>query len=188
MQWYVSCIYCIYSCHVITPLVNSSLYSCVMYRQVIEMVTLNLFIESHHKYIVSIIRVKHILTLHLSTANCRILTTTGCCCKNAAATQCSHYAIYFCLVESIPQLLKLWPMPMHIWVRSSFTILYRNATSYGISVVWLIHMRCQANFGGGLCLDCYTGSGYHKSSLSRGSLRPLQCLNTHPLSVLPLYM
>ena len=109
------------------------MYSCVTYRQVKEMVTLNLFIESHYKYIVSIIRVKHILTLHLSTANCRILTTTGCCCKNAAATQCSHYAIYFCLVESIPQFLKLWPMPMHFWVGSSFTLLYRNAISYGIN-------------------------------------------------------
>ena len=120
MKWYVFCIYCIaryyciYSSHVITPLVNSSLYSCVTYRQVKEMVTLNLFIESHYKYIVLSIRERHILTLHLSTANCRILTTTGCCCKNVAATQCSCYAIYFCLVESIPQFLKLWPMPMHV--------------------------------------------------------------------------
>ena len=55
---------------------------CVMYTQVKEMVNLNLFIDSHYKYIVSIIRVKHILTLHLSTANWRILLTTGCCCKN----------------------------------------------------------------------------------------------------------
>ena len=50
------------------------------------MVDLNLFIEHHYKYIVSIIRVKLILTLHLSTVNWRILTTTGCCCKNAAAS------------------------------------------------------------------------------------------------------
>ena len=55
-----------------------------MYTQVKEMVNLNLFIDSHYKYIVSIIRVKLILTLHLSTVNWRILTTTGCCCKNAA--------------------------------------------------------------------------------------------------------
>ena len=130
----MSFVSCIYSFHVIAPLINSSLYSCVTYRQVKEMVNLNLFIDSHYKYIVSIIRVKHILTLHLSTANCRILTTTGCCCKNAAATQCSRYAIYFCLVESIPQFLELWPMPMHFWVRSSFTLLYRNATLYGIIV------------------------------------------------------
>ena len=82
---------CIYTSHVITPLVNSSMYSYVMHRQVKGMVTLNLFIESHWKYIVSIIRVKHILTFHLSTANCRTLTTTGC--KNAAAAQCSHYVI-----------------------------------------------------------------------------------------------
>ena len=124
--------YCIYSSHVITPLINSSLYSCVTCRQVKGMVTLNLFIESHYKYIVSIIRVKHILTLHLSTANCRVLTTTGCCCKNVAATQCSCYGIYFCLVESIPQFLECWPMPMHFRVGSSFTLLYRNAPSYGI--------------------------------------------------------
>ena len=38
---------CIYSSHIITPLVNSSMYSYVMHRQVKEMVTLNLFIESH---------------------------------------------------------------------------------------------------------------------------------------------
>ena len=126
------CIYCIYSSHVITPLVNSSLYSFVTYRQVKEMVNLNLFIDSHYIYIVSIIRVKHILTLHLSTANCRILTTTGCCCKNAAATQCSRYAIYFCLVESIPQFLKLWPAFSVFKWNSNFTLLDRNATSYGI--------------------------------------------------------
>ena len=137
MKWYIICIYWIYSSHVITPLVNSLLYSDVMHRQVKEMFTLNLFIKSHYKYIASIIRVMHILTLHLSTANCRILTTTGCCCKNVAATQCSRYAISFCLVESIPQFLELWPMPMHAWVRSSFTLLQRNrnATSYGIKQV-----------------------------------------------------
>ena len=27
-----------------------------------------------------------------------------------------------------------------------------------LGVVWLIRTRCQVNFGGGLCLDCYTGS------------------------------
>ena len=37
---------CIYSSHVITPIVNSSMYSCVTHRQVKRMVTLNLFIES----------------------------------------------------------------------------------------------------------------------------------------------
>ena len=63
--------------HVISPLINGSLYSYVTHRQVERMDTLNLFIESHYKYIVSIIRVKHIVTLHLSTANCRTLTTTG---------------------------------------------------------------------------------------------------------------
>ena len=80
------------------------------YTQVKEMVNLNLFIEHHYKYIVSIIKVKLILTLHLSTANWRILTTTGCCCKNVAAHYCTCYTIYFCLVESIPQFLELWPV------------------------------------------------------------------------------
>ena len=75
---------CIYSSHIITPLISSSLYSSVLHRQVKGMVTLNLFIEHHYKYIVSIIRVKHILTHHLSTANCTTLTTTGCCCNNVA--------------------------------------------------------------------------------------------------------
>ena len=44
----------------------------------------------------------------------------------------SHYAISFCLVESIPQLLELWPISMHFDGPSSFTLLYRNATSCGI--------------------------------------------------------
>ena len=38
--------YCIVNNCVIIAFVNSSLYSCVMYRQVKEMVTLHLFIES----------------------------------------------------------------------------------------------------------------------------------------------
>ena len=58
----------------------------------------------------------------------RIKLTTGCCCKNAAAC----YAIYFCLVESIPQFLELWPISMHVHGTSNFTLLYRNATSYSI--------------------------------------------------------
>ena len=35
-----------FSSHVITPIVNSSMYSCVTHRQVKRMVTLNLFMES----------------------------------------------------------------------------------------------------------------------------------------------
>ena len=48
MNWYcvIPRYYCICSSHIITPLVNSSLYSCVTHRQVKEMVTPNLFIES----------------------------------------------------------------------------------------------------------------------------------------------
>ena len=41
-------------------------------------------------------------------------------------------AISFCLVESIPQLLELWPIPMCVQGTSNFTLLYRNATMYGI--------------------------------------------------------
>ena len=105
------------------------------HKQDKEMDNLNLFIDYHYKYIVSIIRVKHILTLHLSTANWRIKLTIGCCCKNAAA----HYAIFFCLVESIPQFLELWPSSMHFHGTSNFTLLYRNATTYGINhSLWII--------------------------------------------------
>ena len=125
--------YCIVNNRVIIAFINSSLYSCETYRQVKEMDNLNLFIDYHYKYIVSIIRVKHILTLHLSTANWRIRLTTGCCCKNMPALHCPHCAIYFCLVESIPQLLELWPIPMRVQGTSNFTLLYRNATTYGIT-------------------------------------------------------
>ena len=38
--------YCIVNTRVIIVFINSSLYSCVTYRQVKEMVTLHLFIES----------------------------------------------------------------------------------------------------------------------------------------------
>ena len=120
--------YCIVNNHVIVAFINSSLYSCEMYKQVKEMVTLHLFIAHHYKYIVLSIRERHILTLHLSTANWRIKLTTGCCCNNVA----SCYAISFCLVESIPQFLELWPIPMRVQGTSNFTLLYRNATTYGI--------------------------------------------------------
>ena len=120
--------YCIVNNHVIVAFINSSLYSCEMYKQVKEMVTLHLFIAHHYKYIVLSIRERHILTLHLSTANWRIKLTTGCCCNNVA----SCYAISFCLVESIPQFLELWPIPMRVQGTSNFTLLYRNATMYGI--------------------------------------------------------
>ena len=50
--------------------VNCSRYE-KSYKQVEGMVILNLFIDYHYKSIVSSIRAKHVLTLHLSTANCR---------------------------------------------------------------------------------------------------------------------
>ena len=123
--------YCIVNNHGIVAFINSSLYSCEMYKQVKEMVILHLFIEHHYKYIVLSIRERHILTLHLSTANWRIKLTTGCCCKNVA----SHYTISFCLVESIQQFLELWPIPMRVQGTSNFTLLYRNATTYGITAL-----------------------------------------------------
>ena len=39
------------------------------YKQVEEAVILHLFIDYHYKSIVSTIRERHVLTLHLSTAN-----------------------------------------------------------------------------------------------------------------------
>ena len=86
---------CIVNIRVIIAFMNSSLYSCETYGQVKEMVILHLFIEHHYKSIVSIIRERHILTLHLSTGNWRIKLTTGCCCKNAAALHYTRYAIFY---------------------------------------------------------------------------------------------
>ena len=88
------------------------------------MVILNLFIDYHYKSIVSIIRAKHVLTLHLSTANWRKLT--GSCCKNAPA----HYVILPDRV--IPQFLELWSTFNALWWNANFTLLYRNATTFGI--------------------------------------------------------
>ena len=129
-----------------------------MYTQVKEMDNLNLFIDSHYKYIVSIIRVKHILTLHLSTANWRILTTTGCCCKNGAALYCTHYEISFCLVESIPQFLELWSITNALWWNSNFTLLYRNATTYGIKTDVYISISNDSNC---IPFDCFL-KGHHR--------------------------
>ena len=82
--WNDTCVtryYCIVNVCVIVAFINSSLYSSTSHKQDKEMDNLNLFIDYHYKYIVSIIRVKLILTLHLSTANWRIKLTTGCCCR-----------------------------------------------------------------------------------------------------------
>ena len=97
---------------VINVFIVSSLYSCKSYKQVEEMDIIHLFIDYHYKSIVSIIRERHVLTLHLSTANCRRKLTTGCCCKNAAALYCTCYAI-FLPDRVIPQFLELWPISMH---------------------------------------------------------------------------
>ena len=96
------------------------------------MVILHLFIDYHYKSIVSIIRERHVLTLHLSTANCRRKLTTGCCCKNTAALYCTCYAIF--LPDRVkPQFLKLWSILNAFQWNNHFTLLYRNATSYGIN-------------------------------------------------------
>ena len=83
------------------------------HKQDEEMDILNLFIEYHYKSIVSIIRERHVLTLHLSTANCRRKLITGCCCKNAAALYCTHYAIYFYQIESYHSSSSCGPLSMH---------------------------------------------------------------------------
>ena len=71
--------YCIVNIRVIEVFINSSLYSCMSHKQVEEMDNLTLFIDYHYKSIVSIIRERHVLTLHLSTANCKRKLTTGGC-------------------------------------------------------------------------------------------------------------
>ena len=125
--------YCIVNVHIINVFINSSLCSCMSHKQVEEMDNLDLFIDYHYKSIVSIIRERHVLTLHLSTANCRRKLTTGCCCKNAAALYCTHYAI-FLPDRVIPQFLELWSIFNAFRWNNNFTLLYRNATSYGIII------------------------------------------------------
>ena len=83
--------YCIVYNRVMVAFINRSLYSCEMHRQVKEMDNLHLFIEHHYKYIVSIIRVKHILTLHLSTANCRIKPHYWLLLQECGCTLCNHF-------------------------------------------------------------------------------------------------
>ena len=58
---YLFCLYCIVL--TLCCFLNSRI------NKLKEMVILNLFIDYHYKSIVSIIRERHVLTLHLSTAN-----------------------------------------------------------------------------------------------------------------------
>ena len=92
------------------------------HKQVEEMDIL--FIDYHYKSIVSIIRERHVLTLHLSTANCRRKLTTGYCCKNMAALYCTCSAI-FLPDRVIPQFLKLWSIFNAFRWNNNFTLLYR---------------------------------------------------------------
>ena len=66
------------------------LLSLLSYRQDEWMDILTRFIDYHYKSIVSTIRERHVLTLHLSTANWRKLT--GSCCKNVPVHS-THYVI-----------------------------------------------------------------------------------------------
>ena len=94
-------------------------------RQVKMINILSRFIDYHLQSIVSIIRAKHVLTLHLTTANWRKLTT-GSCCKNTPAC-------YVILPDRvIPQFLELWSIFNALWWNTNFTLLYSNATTYGI--------------------------------------------------------
>ena len=102
-------------------------------RQVKMINILSRFIDYHLQSIVSIIRARHVLTLHLSTANWRKLT--GSCCKNASA----HYVI---LPDRVmPQFLELWSTFNAFWWNTNFTLLYRNATTYGIN-----DMNCHTRY------------------------------------------
>ena len=105
--------------HSIIVIMNSSLYSCMLHKQDKEMDNQNLFIDYHYKSIVSTIRERHVLTLHLSTANCRRKLTTSSCCKNVDAC-CTHYVIPPDRV--IPHFLELWPILMHF--NGTLTLLY----------------------------------------------------------------
>ena len=136
----LSCYYCIVNTHIIIAFINSSLYSCVMYRQVKEMVILHLFIEHHYKYIVLSIRERHVLTLHLSTANWRILPTTGCCCKNVAASPLHTLCNIFLpgrVNTTVPWVVTCIQCTL---MELYFTLLYRNATTYSINhkETWLV--------------------------------------------------
>ena len=129
------------------------------------MVILHLFIDYHYKSIVSIIRESNVLTLHLSTANCRRKLTTGCCCKNVAALYCTRYAIYFyqivsyhssssCgpfsmhfdgtlillyFIEMVPRTVSSW-MPMNLFVRETvaYYITLRIFSTKPVSYLWAV--------------------------------------------------
>ena len=92
-----------YLCIVDARVINVAyVWSC---KQVEEMVILHLFIDYHYKSIVSTIRERHVLTLHLSTANWKkahwqLLQEHGCILL--------HMLCNFYQIESIPQFLELW--------------------------------------------------------------------------------
>ena len=72
------------------------------------MVILHLFIDYHYKSIVSTITERHVLTLHLSTANWRKLT--GSCCKNTP----THMLCNFYQIESYHSSSSCGPLSMQI--------------------------------------------------------------------------
>ena len=87
IHWLYLLYLCICTSHIITPLVNSSMYSYVTHRQVKGMVTLNLFIESPlQKHCIRYMRKGTSLLITCPQLTCRTLTTTGCCCITVAAT------------------------------------------------------------------------------------------------------
>ena len=89
------------------------------------MVTLNLFIESSLQ--IHCIRYQSegtSLTHHLSTANCRTHTTTGCCCNTVAATLpgSRYYVILPSRVNT--KALRLMAYFNALRAMSSFNLLY----------------------------------------------------------------
>ena len=83
------------------------LLSLLLDRQVKMINILSRFIDYQLQSIVSIIRAKHVFTLHLSTANGRKLTGS-CCKKNAPA----HYVIFY-QIESCHSSSSCGPLSMH---------------------------------------------------------------------------
>ena len=59
----------------------------------------------------------------------------------AAARTRLHSLCNFYQIESIPQFLELWSTSMQINGTLSFTLLYRNATTYGISCYIIVPIQ-----------------------------------------------
>ena len=95
------------------------------------MVILNLFIDYHYKNII-----KHQSKACILLFTCPQLTEESSLLAAAARTHL-HMLCNFYQIESIPQFLELWPSFNAICWNTNFTLLYRNATTYGINVYFV---------------------------------------------------